>query len=162
MKFNYFKAADLEDFESEIKYLALEKNYKYNKSEETLDKDKIIKGPSSSTARTLLKEFNDKAKIIIYSLSHRKSNYIIAVGIPLNADVIGVRVVFDRKPFKQVAKGLIGLPLVIFTGPIGVLVGITTVASSARRMYAIRGPLGKSISNIITDVLGEPIQHDKS
>lgn len=162
MAFIYFKKKDLQKFESRLKSLALEKNYKFEKKENTLDKDEIVSQPTliSSGARELLKVFNDKATIVTYSLTHRKSNYFIAIGLPVGKDNMGVRISFDKKPFKQIAKGLIGFPLMVLSGPVGWVVGAGTLISSARRTFAIKGPLSKDINNIIETTLGEPIEKE--
>lgn len=159
MKFTYYKKNDLRKFESRIKNLVLEKNYQFEKQETTLDKEKIISESSSkSTDRELIKIFDDKATITAYLLKHRKNNYLILVGQSVGKDTMGVYVNYNNKPFKQIGKSLISLPLIIFGGPVGWVIGAGTQISSIKSYLSVKGPLSKPIKKIISDTLGNPVE----
>lgn len=157
MKFTHYKKNDLREFESRIKNLALEKNYKFERSEHILDKDKILT-QSSSDERELLKIFNDKTKVFIYYLKHRKGNYLIVVGKPLQENTMGVYVNYNNKPFKQVGKVLMGLPLITFGGPVGLVLAAGAATSGAKGGFSFKGPLSKKIKVIINDSMGSPVE----
>src|SRR5699024_6050056 len=144
----------LRKFESGIKNLALEKNYQFEKQETTLDKEKIISGSSSkSTDRELLKIFDDKATITAYLLKHRKNNYLIFVGQPVGKDTMGVYVNYNNKPFKQIGKSLISLPLIFFVGTGTQISSIDSYIS-----LTVKGPLSKHNKKIISHTLGNPVE----
>ncbi|MCC4221736.1 hypothetical protein [Staphylococcus saprophyticus] len=78
-------------------------------------------------------------------------------------NIIGLTVIFNKKPFKQLGKIALGSLIALTSGGsilvIGAVFGILT--SVVRRTLVIKGPLGKEISQIIENELGEPIEIKK-
>ncbi|HDJ3865143.1 TPA: hypothetical protein PQF73_002443, partial [Staphylococcus aureus] len=111
----------------------------------------------------LLKVFKDNAQITTYHFKSHKSNYLIIIGETKTPNIIGLTVIFDKKPFKQIGKVALGWLIALTSGgsilAIGAVFGILT--SVARRTLVIKGPLGKEISQIIENELGEPIEIKK-
>ncbi|WP_311063069.1 hypothetical protein [Staphylococcus epidermidis] len=161
MKFNFFNSKNLDIFEKQIKQLALDKDHKFRKKEETLKEEEIL-NHSSPKKRELLKVFNDKAKITFYHFNGRNSNYEIIIGETKFENVIGLEIKFSRKPFRQIGKLL--LAGAIFSIPVGgllmgsvFLAGSGLVVSSGVRSLQIKGPLKNDFEEIISDTLGNPI-----
>lgn len=67
MDFVYFENKNLDDFENQLKELALNKKYKFNKEVEVLKENEILE-KASSYNRELLKVFKDNAQITTYYL----------------------------------------------------------------------------------------------
>lgn len=159
MKFAYYETKSLNDFENELKTLALNKKYTFSKETEVLKEDEILE-KSNSHERELLKVFKDNAQITTYHFKSHKSNYLIIMGETKAPNIIGLTVIFNKKPFKQLGKIALGLLIALTSGvAIGAVFGILT--SVARRTLVIKGPLGKEISQIIEKELGEPIEIKK-
>lgn len=78
-------------------------------------------------------------------------------------NIIGLTVIFNKKPFKQLGKIALGSLIALTSGgsilAIGAVFGILT--SVVRRTLVIKGPLGKEISQIIENELREPIEIKK-
>ncbi|MDW8555069.1 coiled-coil domain-containing protein [Staphylococcus xylosus] len=159
MEFAYYEAKSLIDFENELKTLALNKKYQFSKEVEVLKEVEILE-KSNSLERELLKVFKDNAQIITYHFKSHKSNYLIIIGETKTPNVIGLTVIFNKKPFKQLGKIALGSLIALTSGgsilAIGAVFGILT--SVVRRTLVIKGPLGKDISQIIESKLGQPIE----
>ncbi|MDW4389205.1 hypothetical protein QI116_08780 [Staphylococcus saprophyticus] len=83
-------------------------------------------------------------------------------------NIIGLTVIFNKKPFKQLGKIALGSLIALTSGGsilvIGAVFGILTSVvrrTLVRRTLVIKGPLGKEISQIIENELGEPIEIKK-
>ena len=107
MEFAYYETKPLNDFENELKTLALNKKYTFSKDIEVLKEDEILE-KSSSHERELLKVFKNNAQITTYHFKNHKSNYLIIIGETKTPNVIGLTVIFDKKPFKQMGKAALG------------------------------------------------------
>ncbi|WP_235318575.1 hypothetical protein [Staphylococcus carnosus] len=103
MKFVYYETKALNDFENELKTLALNKKYQFSKEVEVLKEVEILE-KSNSHERELLKVFKDNAQIITYHFKSHKSNYLIIMGETNTPNIIGLTVIFNKKPFKQLGK----------------------------------------------------------
>lgn len=161
MEFTYYEAKELNDFENELKTLALNKKYTFSKEVEVLKEDEILE-KSSNHERELLKIFKDKAQIITYHFKNHKSNYLIIIGETKTPNVIGLTVIFDKKPFKQMSKAtlgsLIGLTAMSGGSLLPAAAGLGIIGSYFKRTFTIKGPLGKEITRIIENHLGEPVE----
>lgn len=144
-----------------MKEIALNKHYKYNKEVEVLKEDEILE-KSSNHERELLKIFKDKAQMTTYHFKNHKSNYLIIVGETKDPGVIGLAVIFDKKPFKQTEKlamaTLLGLSILSGGGILAAVASLGVLGSYAKRSFAIKGPLGKEIAQIIESNFGKPIE----
>ncbi|PZL46035.1 hypothetical protein [Staphylococcus aureus] len=162
MEFTYYETKSLNDFENELKTLALNKKYTFSKETGVLKEDEILE-KSNSHERELLKVFKDNAQITTYHFKSHKSNYLIIMGETKAPNIIGLTVIFNKKPFKQMGKIALGWLIALTSGgsilAIGAVFGILT--SVARRTLVIKGPLGKEISQIIENELGETIEIKK-
>lgn len=107
MEFAYYEAKSLNDFENELKTLALNKKYTFSKETEVLKEEEILE-KSNSHERELLKVFKDNAQITTYHFKSHKSNYLIIIGETKTPNIIGLTVIFDKKPFKQIGKVALG------------------------------------------------------
>ncbi|GAB1613581.1 hypothetical protein HB162lentus_22260 [Mammaliicoccus lentus] len=161
MDFIYYKQKNLDHFENQLKELALNKNYKFNKEIEVLKENEILE-KSGNHERELLKIFKNNAQITTYHFKNHKSNYLIIIGETNTPGIIGLTVIFDKKPFKQTGKlalaSLLTLSLLSGGGIIAAIAGLGVLGSYAKRTFAIKGPLGKEISEIIENKLGQPIE----
>lgn len=161
MEFAYYKQNNLNDFENQLKELALNKHYKYNKEVEVIKEEEILE-KSSSHEGELLKIFKDKAQMTTYHFKNHKSNYLIIVGETKDPGVIGLAVIFDKKPFKQTGKLALGSLLAVSAisgGSILVaMAGLGVLSSYLSRTLIIKGPLGKELSQIIESNFGKPIE----
>lgn len=161
MEFAYYKEKNLDSFENQLKELALNKHYKYNKEVEVLKEDEILE-KSSSYERELLKIFKDKAQMTTYHFKNHKSNYLIIVGETKDPGVIGLAVIFDKKPFKQTGKlamaSLLGLSILSGGGILAAVAGLGVLGSYFKRTLTVKGPLGKEIAQIIESNFGKPIE----
>lgn len=150
---------DKNDFENELKTLALNKKYTFSKDIEVLKEDEILE-KSSIHERELLKVFKDNAQITTYHFKNHKSNYLIIIGETNTLNIIGLTIIFNKKPFKQLGKiALVSLIALTSGGSIlaiGAVFGILT--SVARRTLVIKGPLGKEITRIIENHFGETVE----
>lgn len=159
MEFAYYETKSINDFENELKTLALNKKYTFSKENEVLKEDEILE-KSGSHERELLKVFKDNAQITTYHFKSHKSNYLIIMGETKTPNIIGLTVIFNKKPFKQLGKIALGSLITLTSGgsilAIGAVFGILT--SVVRRTLIIKGPLGKEISQIIVSKLGQPIE----
>lgn len=162
MEFTFYEQKNLDDFENQLKKLALNKRYKFNKEVEVLKEDEILEN-SSSHNRALLKVFKDNAQITTYHFKSHKSNYLIIIGDTKQPNVVGLTVIFDKKPFKQTGKFALGTLLAVSAAMSGgsilvALAGFGVMSSYLRRTLAIKGPLGKDISQIIENKMGKPVE----
>ncbi|WP_445194768.1 hypothetical protein [Staphylococcus xylosus] len=161
MEFAYYEAKSLNDFENELKALALNKKYTFSKDIEVLKEDEILE-KSSSYERELLKVFKDNVQITTYHFKNHKSNYLIIIGETNIPNVIGLTVIFDKKPFKQMGKAalgtLIGLTAMSGGSLLLAAAGLGIIGSYFKRTFAIKGPLGKEITRIIENQFGEPVE----
>ena len=103
MEFAYYEAKSLNDFENELKTLALNKIYTFSKDIEVLKEDEILE-KSSSHERELLKVFTDNAQITTYHFKSHKSNYLIIIGETKTPNVIGLTVIFDKNLLNKWVK----------------------------------------------------------
>ncbi|OEK61732.1 hypothetical protein ASS99_08900 [Staphylococcus equorum] len=103
MDFAYYETKTLTDFENELKTLSLNKKYTFSKDIEVLKEDEILE-KSNSHERETLKVFKDNAQITTYHLKSHKSNYLFIVGETETPNIIGLTVIFDKKPFKQIRR----------------------------------------------------------
>ncbi|MDN6742457.1 MAG: hypothetical protein L0L63_08425 [Staphylococcus equorum] len=161
MDFAYYENKNLDDFENQLKELALNKKYKFNKEVEVLKENEILE-KSSSHHRELLKVFKDNAQIITYHFKSHKSNYLIIIGETTYPNIIGLTVIFDKKPFKQMGKAalgsLIGLTAVSGGSLLFALAGLGVLGTYFKRTFTLKGPLGKDISQIIENKIGESVE----
>ncbi|MBL0377877.1 MULTISPECIES: hypothetical protein [unclassified Staphylococcus] len=161
MEFAYYEAKALNDFENKLKALALNKKYTFSKSIEVLKEDEILE-KSSSYERELLKVFKNNSQITTYHFKSHKSNYLIIVGETKTPNVIGLTVIFDKKPFKQMGKAalgtLIGLTAMSGGSILLAAAGLGIIGSYFKRTFTIKGPLGKEITRIIENHFGEPVE----
>ncbi|WP_239450791.1 hypothetical protein [Mammaliicoccus sciuri] len=97
-----------------------------------------------------------------YHFKNHKSNYLIIVGETKDPGVIGLAVIFDKKPFKQTGKlamaTLLGLSILSGRGILAAVVGLGVLSSYFKRTLTIKGPLGKEISHFIESNYGKPIE----
>ena len=160
MEFAYYEAKSLNDFENELKTLALNKKYTFSKDIEVLKEDEILE-KSSSHERELLKVFTDNAQITTYHFKSHKSNYLIIIGETKTPNVIGLTVILI-KPFKQMGKAalgtLIGLTAMSGGSLLLAAAGLGIIGSYFKRTFTIKGPLGKEIARIIENYFGEPVE----
>lgn len=161
MDFAYYKAKSLNDFENELKALALNKKYTFSKETEVLKEEEILE-KSNSHERELLKVFKDNAQIITHHFKSHKSNYLIIIGETKTPNIIGLTVIFDKKPFKQIGKvalgSLIGLTAMSGGSLLLAAAGLGILGSYFKRTFTIKGPLGKEITRIIENHFGEPVE----
>ncbi|MGW7947738.1 hypothetical protein [Staphylococcus xylosus] len=161
MEFAYYEIKALNDFENKLKALALNKKYQFSKEVEVLKEDEILE-KSSSHERELLKVFKDNAEITTYHFKSRRSNYLIIIGESKTTNVIGLTVIFDKKPFKQMGKAalgsIIGLTAVSGGSFLFAIAGLGILGSFYKRTFTIKGPLGKEIAKIIEGHFGEPLE----
>ena len=152
---------DNNDFENELKTLALNKKYTFSKDIEVLKEDEILE-KSSIHERELLKVFKDNAQITTYHFKNPKSNYLIIIGETKTPNIIGLTVIFDKKPFKQMGKAalgtLIGLTAMSGGSLLLAAAGLGIIGSYFKRTFTIKGPLGKEIARIIENHFGEPVE----
>ena len=152
---------DNNDFENELKTLALNKKYTFSKDIEVLKEDEILE-KSSIHERELLKVFKDNAQITTYHFKSHKSNYLIIIGETKTPNIIGLTVIFDKKPFKQMGKAalgtLIGLTAMSGGSLLLAAAGLGIIGSYFKRTFTIKGPLGKEIARIIENHFGEPVE----
>lgn len=161
MEFAYYESKPLNNFENELKDLALNKKYTFNKEVEVLKENEILE-KSNSHERELLKIFKDNAKITTYHFKNHRSNYLIIIGETNKPNVIGLTVIFDKKPFKQIGKAALG-SLIAFTAVSGgslllAVAGLGILGSYFKRTFTIKGPLGKDLTRMIENNFGEPIE----
>ncbi|MCC2089971.1 hypothetical protein KRP69_12170 [Mammaliicoccus sciuri] len=162
MEFAYYEAKELNDFENELKALALNKKYTFSKEVEVLKEDEILE-KSDNHERELLKVFKDNAEITTYHFKSHKSNYLIIIGETKTPNVIGLTVIFDKKPFKQMGKAalgtLIGLTALSGGSILLAAAGLGILGSYFKRTFTIKGPLGKDLTRIIENNFGEPVEN---
>ncbi|EGQ1611846.1 hypothetical protein BUZ15_08675 [Staphylococcus gallinarum] len=163
MKFVYYEAKELNDFENKLKALALNKKYKFSKEVEVLKEDEILEKTNSQN-RELLKIFKNNAKIISYHFKSHKSNYLVIVGETRATNIIGLTIIFNKKPFKQFGKlaagaAILSLPVGgLVLAPIALVAGVGLAASSGKGALTFKGPLKNGINEIIRSTLGEPVE----
>lgn len=160
MEFAYYETKTLTDFENELKTLALNK-YQFSKEVEVLKEEEILE-KSNSHEREILKVFKDNAQITTYHFKSHKSNYLIIIVETKTPNIIGLTVIFDKKPFKQIGKvalgSLIGLTAMSGGSLLIAAVGLGIIGSYFKRTFTIKGPLGKEITKFIERHFGEPVK----
>lgn len=92
MEFAYYEAKSLNDFENELKTLALNKKYTFSKETEVLKEEEILE-KSNSHERELLKVFKDNAQITTY---HFKSSQLSASKSSIQR-LMGIMVLLQSK-----------------------------------------------------------------
>lgn len=79
MEFTYYEQKNLDDFENQLKELALNKRYKFNKEVEVLKEEEILENSSSHNS-VLLQVLKDNAQTTTYHFKSHKSNYLTIIG----------------------------------------------------------------------------------
>lgn len=155
MNVTYYKASKQSELEEKFKNLALEKGYKFYILTEVLNEKEILKSGNSSY-REFLKEFGDEATIKVYMIKHRKDNYFIYQGQAKGNDSVGIVIVHHQKTLKQIGKVALAFPLAA-SGIFGAAIALGLSLSGVKRSFSFKGKLMKSITDIINDVLGDPM-----
>lgn len=161
MDVTYYKPNSKSKLEEKFKDLALEKGYKFDVDEEILNKTEVLKKQSSSGYREMLKTYGDEATITAYAITHRKENYFICLGQPKDKEIVGITVLHQKKFLKQLGKFALATPFIAASGFFGLAIGTVLTFSGAKRVFSIKGPLGKNIAKIIEEHFGDPIKVQK-
>lgn len=155
MDVTYYKASKQSEIEEKFKKLALEEGYKFDILIEVLNEKEILKSGNSSY-REFLKEFGNNATITVYMIKHRKDNYFIYQGQTKGNDNVGIVIVHHQKTLKQIGKVALAFPLAA-SGIFGAAIALGLSLSGVKRSFSFKGKLMKSITGIINDVLGDPL-----